>query len=817
MMCALFASMVTVPVYAQEQAKEEEDNRELETLTVTSRKTEENIQDVAVTVQALGGEELEKLNIGNFDDLVTNLPSISSGGRGPGQSTVFIRGLAIQPITVLLSGAQGTSPNVAIYLDEQPVTAPGRNLDVYATDLERIEVLPGPQGTLFGASSQAGTIRYITNKPNLDGFDAGINTSISFTEHGENNQSIEGFLNFPITDNLAARLTFYNVDYGGYIDNVLGEFTLDPAINPESAVDLPEGTTYESASNAALTEENFNDSFYKGFRLGLFYQINDDWSLLVQNSYQDLGADGVFDFDPSVGDLDVQRFFEDELDDEFNQTAWTLEGRLGALDVVYTGSYLDRSVEQSVDYTGYNNAGAFIAYYTCTYYNPDYIVNYGISPDLITPNRQCLNPVKGFVGEQDHTRHTHEFRIATPSDKRLRAVAGVFYDDLKIETLDDFFYLATTELGFAPNAPIAAANNINPNVRPPGVAFFNDITRSEEQIAFFGEVSYDLVPNTLTATVGLRYYDLDSDFTGSSNFANGIFQGSVDSDRGRDYDVSGGHTPEPLNQDDVIPKFNLAYKPWDGTLFYATYSEGFRPGGFNRGGGLASVNPDFPTVETTYQTDDVTNYELGWKTLLFDNSLIFNGSAYYIDWSDIQVSRFDPENVSILTFIENAADAEIYGVEADLSWRATSNLTLFGAFSYNDAELTSVDAQIVEIAPVGSQLPLTPKFQSSFRARFDWSFESDLLDYGFVQAGVKYASTSFSSLVAEDRRRQERYTLADFKVGVTKDSWAVEFFIDNLTNKRAQLFINNQDDIERVTTVRPRTMGFNVSYRFLPY
>ena len=224
---------------------------------------------------------------------------------------------------------------------------------------------------------------------------------------------------------------------------------------------------------------------------------------------------------------------------------------MGALDVLYTGSYLDRSIEQSVDYTGYNNAGAFIAYYTCTYNNPDYIVNYGISPDVITENRQCLNPVKGFRGEQDHTRHTHEFRISTPKDKRLRAVAGVFYDDLKIETLDDYFYLATPQLGFAPNAPIAAANNINPNVRDPGVAFFNDVTRSEEQIAFFGEVSFDVIPNTLTATAGLRYYDLDSDFTGSSNFANGIFQGSVDSDRGRDYDVSGGHTPEPLNQDDI--------------------------------------------------------------------------------------------------------------------------------------------------------------------------------------------------------------------------------------------------------------------------
>ncbi|GAB4193592.1 MAG: TonB-dependent receptor [Wenzhouxiangellaceae bacterium] len=816
---ALATTISAVPVYAQQETTDEkEKDKKLETLVVTSRKAEENIQETPVTVQALGEATLDELDIGNFDDFVTYLPNITSGSRGPGQSTVFIRGLAIQPITVLLSGAQGTSPNVAIYLDEQPVTAPGRNLDVYVTDLERVEVLPGPQGTLFGASSQAGTIRYITNKPVINEFDAGIKSSLSFTKDGDPSNSVEGFLNMPFGDKFAARLAFYNVDNGGYIDNVASEFTLDPAINPDSAVTgLPDDTTYETASNAALAEDNFNDSSYQGLRLGLYYEFNPDWNLLIQNTYQDLEADGVFDYDPEIGDLDVARFFPDELDDQFNQTTWTLQGRLGALDLVYTGGYLTRDIEQSVDYTGYNNAGAFIAYYTCTYTNPDYIVNYGISPEFITPNRQCLDPVKGFKGQQDHTRNTHEFRLSTPRDERLRAVVGVFYDDLEIETQDDYFYLATPDLGFAPNAPLSTANNINDAVRPAGVAFFNDITRTEEQIAFFGEVTYDIVPDMLSFTAGLRYYNLDSDFTGSSNFANGIFQGSVDSDRGRDYDRSGGHTPEPLNQEDVIPKFNLSYTPADGYLFYATYSEGFRPGGFNRGGGLASINPDFPTVETTYETDDVKNYELGWKTLLLDNSLIFNGSAYFIDWTDIQTSRFDPENVSILTFIENAADAEIKGVEADLTWRATNNLTFFAGLSFNDTELTSVDAQIVEIAPVGSRLPLTPKFQGSLRARYEWSFDSDLLDYGYVQAGVRYAGSSFSSIVAEERRRQDDYTLANFSIGVNKDSWGVEFFINNLTDERAQLFINNQDDIERITTVRPRTFGFNVSYRYLPF
>ena len=148
-------------------------------------------------------------------------------------------------------------------------------------------------------------------------------------------------------------------------------------------------------------------------------------------------------------------------------------------------------------------------------------------------------------------------------------------------------------------------------------------------------------------------------------------------------------------------------------LFYATYSEGFRPGGFNRGGGLPSANPEFPTVETTYETDDVVNYEFGWKTLLLDNTLRWNGNVYFIDWTDMQVSRFDPQNVSILTFIENAADSEIRGIESDFTWRATDNWTLMGAFSYNDTELVATNANVIEMAPVGSELPLTPKFQAN--------------------------------------------------------------------------------------------------------
>jgi outer membrane receptor protein involved in Fe transport len=794
---------------------EETSSREIDRIVVTATKTEEvDLQSAPLSVQAVDEEALEEMNIGNFDDFRMSVPGINAASRGPGQQTIYIRGLAVQPITVLLSGAQGTNPNVALYLDEQPVTAPGRNLDVYATDLERIEVLPGPQGTLFGASSQAGTIRYITNKPELGVFDAGFSGEASFTKSGELNSSGEGFFNIPLGDFTAARFAFYNVNLGGYIDNELGEFTLDPDINPLSAVDLGPDATYETVNNAELVEENFNDSYYKGFRAGLFHEFNADWSLLVQNTYQELGADGVFDYDPEVGDLEVSRFFNDELDDTFNQTTWTLEGRLGMLDMVYAGGYLDREVNQQVDYTGYNNAGAFIAYYTCTYDNPAYITNYDIDPRFITENRACLDPTKGVDILQEHERTTHEFRISTPAENRWRFVGGVYYDDFVIDTQDDYYYVATPDIGFAQNAPISTAFQVNPNIRPVGVAFFNDIQRTEEQLAFFGEFSYDLIPNTLKATLGLRAYEIESDFRGTSNFAQGIFAGSIDGDAGRDYDVDGGHTPNPLEQDDVITKVNVSWTPTNDAMMFFTYSEGFRPGGWNRGGGIPSANPDFPTVSATYDTDDVTNWELGWKTELLNNTLRINGAAYFIEWENMQVSRFDPQNVSILTFIENSADSEIMGLEADFVWRATNDFTLFGAVSYNDTELTDVDAQVIELAPIGSQLPLVPEIQASLRGRYERPVDWGWADFAYVQVSGSYSGDSFSSLVAAERRKQDAYSIFNAAAGVSKNSWTAEVFVENLFDERAELFINTQDDIARITTNRPLTGGVRFTYRY---
>jgi iron complex outermembrane receptor protein len=767
--------------------------RQIEEVVVSATKKKENASDIPVTVTALTEETLKEMNVSNFDEYIQYLPNVTSGGRGPGQSTIYIRGMAVDPVNVFLSAAQGSSPNVALYLDEQPIQVPGRNLDVYVADMERIEVLAGPQGTLFGASSQAGTVRLITNKPKFDVQEGGFNTSLFDTKNGSRSYAFDGFLNVPISESWAVRGVVYQTKSGGYIDNVEGTWS------GKGRGSFNSTATFQEDKNTALVEDDFNDSSYKGFRLSSAYTINEDWDLLVTHVDQDITADGVFDYDPAIGDLKVSRFIEDKLEDSFNQTSITLEGRMGSLDAIYTGSLLERTADQTVDYSGYANVGAWLPYYVCNAY--DYTV--------------CGSATVQVELFDENQRTTHEFRVSSNefSDLPFSYTAGVFMDESELMTQNDYGYLGTLSVaanngtygGYIDNTPIPGAWAGNPNARPSQYRFFNDILRTEEQTSFFGELTFP-VNDKLDLLVGVRKYDLDVDFRGQSKFG---YRGSNVSN-GRNYDAE-PHGTAPLNLSDQITKFTASYKPDADTLYYFTRSEGYRPGGFNRGGLLASKNPAFPTVPLTYETDDVVNTEFGVKTLLLDGAMRLNASYYNLEWTDIQVSRFDPANVSILTFVENAADADVSGLEADILWYPTDDITVSSAMSYNSTEVTRIKAQIVEIAPVGSALPLSPDFQWNVRIRKD----SELNGLpAYTQLAIKSASDSYSSLEKDKRYNQSAYRTVDLAYGFEVNNTQIEFFARNLTDERAQLYFNDQDDIPRITTNRPRNIGMRASYRF---
>ena len=362
---AIAAALIGVPAHAQ-QAKAKA-KRKVEVITVTATKVEESLQDVPVAVQALTGDALDELGITNFSDYVMQLPSVTAGGSGPGQNTIYIRGVASTTPNLTTAGVAGLAPNVAFYLDEQPLAQPGRNLDVYAADLQRIEVLSGPQGTLFGSSSQAGNVRLITNKPEFGDFYGRVSAGAGSISDGGSQGNLEVMLNMPFTDTFAMRGVFYTDEKGGWIDNVAGtrsaaqsarfrpEGTLRLNGVPVSAdragfqagADLS-GVTFIEADNSAFVEEDINETTYRGGRISARWDVNDRFRVDIQHTQQDLEADGVFFADPALGDLEVQRFSPDSLEDSFGNTAWSAEALFGQLEVLYTGAFTDRETDQVV-------------------------------------------------------------------------------------------------------------------------------------------------------------------------------------------------------------------------------------------------------------------------------------------------------------------------------------------------------------------------------------------------------------------------------------------------------------------------------------
>ncbi len=765
-------------------------NAQLEEIIVTASKRAENLQDVAVSVIALDSATLNEVGITNFDDYVRYQPNLTASGRGPGNTTFYIRGMATDQATLSAVEAAGNSPNVALYLDEQPIQTIGRNLDVYVADMERIEVLAGPQGTLFGASSQAGTVRLITKKPVLNEFEAGAKFSIADTKDGEMSTSVEGYLNLPlIDDKLAWRTVVYSANQGGFIDNVPGSD--DPLLtNPARIANFPGATTIP-AVNTLLAEEDFNDADYQGVRSALKWQANDDWEFLLQVMQQELNTEGSFAQDPAVGELQISTFFPDFQNDEFSQVAWTVNGNIGNLELIYTGAFLDRDVDQATSDNAYLEVGGFIPSYLCN-------------------ATQCFDPVYGERFTVETERTTHEIRVATSQENRLRFIGGVFFDDADLGASIDFTSPGQIANGLtAQQLPLPGTTIFDPNPRDQGVNFVNDITRFEKQTAVFGELTYELVPDQFTATIGARYYEQEVSLAGSTNF----FFATTDTDRDFGINIDANLDGiSPATETDTIIKFNVSWTPNDSSLFYATYSEGFRPGGFNRRGGPGSADPTV-IVPFGYVTDTVENIEFGWKATFLDNRLRWNGTAYKVDWSDIQLTVTD-FTVSNLTFTTNLGEAEVTGIDSDIAFSVNDDFTLFGSFAWNDTEITSVSNDLFapsNVSPAGSSLAFSPEFQYTLRGRYTW--QAGDFD-AHVQLALQHADESDNSIILSQVANIPSWDSLDATIGFGKENYGVELFIDNVTDERIIRFIRTNGATPEEFVTRPRSIGLRFRYDY---
>ena len=781
----------------------------LQEVVVTAQRRAESVQTVPNTIQAITGEQLSALNISTIDDVLKFLPNVTFSANGPGNGNIYMRGLSAGFAGNQSSASIAPFPNVALYLDESSMTFPSRNVDVYMADLQRIEVLEGPQGTLFGGGAQAGAVRYITNKPKLNVTEGNVEASYGTTAGGDNNSSGIAVLNLPLVqDTLAVRAVIYTDHRGGYIDNLPSTFTRQTRdLGPPSFGFTGYPANAPGANNFNIAQNNQNPVSYSGIRLSALYQMNPDWNLLIQQTYQDMEADGSFAQYPfssegqPLGPWQETSFVPQWNKDKWSNTAWTVNGKLGDIRMVYAGAYLSRTIDNTMDYTNYaRSAGGF--YYSCVG-GPKGSGTIGAGFPYT-----CYSPVFNWHDYVKTTHQSHEIRFSTPDDWRLRALVGGFYEKIDIKNDMNFHYRSIPSCTpenlalFAAGEQVCVGNvipfpgsaAIDPTLRDDQVAFGEDLRRGYTQTAAFTSIDFDLIPKVLTITAGTRYYHYKAGLSGSQ-YSTSTGCAGVPNTTG----CVGSNLTADTHAADYTgfkSRGNLTWHVTQDAMLYYTFSQGFRPGAGNRKNsaevnlsvdpvtGLPTVGPvvGAPTLVKqfrkpyTYPPDTLTNNEIGLKSEWLDHRLLVNASAYVMDWDNVQTQIYNPPVFGNTTFGVQGPNYRIKGFELQLAFRVTTGLTLQGSLSHNNASQsnspciksvggandpsgikgnpTPVGACITQVwdpittmnvpllnplGSVGSTPAFSPTLQWNARARYDWTLANNY--NAFVSFGASYTGS----------------------------------------------------------------------------
>jgi iron complex outermembrane receptor protein len=774
----------TPQAFAQEQST----SGSLQEVIVTAQKREENVQSVPMSVQALSTAKLEQMNVHSFDDYAKLVPSLTYQTTGPGFSQMIIRGVSSGN-----NDSTGPLSTVATYLDELPVTSNLGTLDIHIYDIDRVEVLAGPQGTLFGASSESGTLRIITNQPDPNGFSAAYDVQGSTVEHGGDGETIEGFVNVPLSSTAAVRLVAYQEHDPGYINDIPGTRTF-----PTSGACIANYSPAPAGcvTTSSLARRNYNSVDTSGGRAELKVDLDGGWTIkpvvMMQDersrSYSGAG------YSTLLPPLDVTYFYPNQAHDTWVDVALTIEGKVGNLDAVYTGAFLKRDRIMYADYSDYS-----LAYDSSE------------GPFITNSAGKPINPSQLTTNRWYYTNLSHEFRISSAKTNRLRFIAGLFYQRQRHD-IDN-------------NYQIPGLNQAQWVSGWPDTWWLTQDLRIDQDYAAFGEAYYDILPK-LTLTGGLRFYkDINTQvgFYGLSAKTDellGTSSGEVSCF------AAGGPDGAPctnLNKEASetghIPKVNLAYHITDDTMVYATWARGFRPGGINR-------NPEIPP----YKSDQLTSYEFGWKTSWLGDRVRFNGALYDEQWKDFQFSFLGANGVSEIV---NAGQAEIRGLESSLEWAVNRGLTLSSGLALMDPKLTAnycgtldpngnpITNCAAPLAPSGTQLPGASKFKVNAIARYQFSL-ANLNPY--VQGSLVYQTSTWSDLRLVEAGivgKQPAYALTDFAVGLSPSGYHVELFVNNVFDRLAQLSRYTECGIDAcgsfgtyIIPAQPRTIGLRFGQKF---
>jgi outer membrane receptor protein involved in Fe transport len=775
---------------------------ELAEVVVTAQKRSEDLQKVPISMQVLTGAKLEELEVKSFDDYAKYLPSVTFQSLGPGQAQLYFRGIA--------SGADGlhagSAPATGLYLDETPVTTIASSLDIHMYDIQRVEALAGPQGTLYGASSLSGTLRIITNKPDPASFAAGYDVDANTYTDGKPGGQFEGFVNLPVADNAAVRLVGYYEHDGGYISNVPASRTYLLASAPGSGVPNPPPLTITNTTpphDYAKSDYNSIDTF--GGRAALKIDLDDRWTVTPMVLYQHQKSNGSFVYDPKIGDLHVTDFEPDGTLDQWYQTALTIEGKLSNFDVVYSAGYFGRHTTVQSDYSEYTVAYDYNGYQR-------YRNNAG----------QLIDPTQEQVQIDAYTKMTHELRVSSPATDVVHYTAGVFYQRQTDDIRDEYL--------------IAGLGSIPPyNFAVPGQndeQYLSQQQRADRDYAAFGDVTWNIT-DQWKLSGGIRGFVARNTLDGFFGF-NNLF---VDQSNGDNFSHGSGtsqcftpiiytsnqpceNTNAGVRESGETHRVNLTYQIDPDRMVYATYSTGFRPGGPNRRAGFPAYSPD-----------TLTNYELGWKTGFLEHTVRFNGAIFFEKWKDVQLGVSGENGI---TDIVNVGNAQVKGAESDLNWLLFDHLNLTVSGTYVNALTTTpfcgenatytaiLSTCATPAAPSGSRLPVTPELKANAIARYQF----DLEDYKlFAQVAVVHQSSSNSYLETYQEGPTgpaPAFTSGDLAFGVAKGSWTAQFYVDNVSDERGELTRNAQCAAGngycftnyRVYPIRPRLIGIKFGEKF---
>ncbi|EJL23205.1 outer membrane receptor protein [Novosphingobium sp. AP12] len=740
-----------------------------------------------MAITALGGEKLRNLQVKELQDAVKFIPSVTIQTTQPGFSQVYFRGVASGEN----ANHSGPLPTVGTYLDEMPITTIQGALDIHAYDIARVEALAGPQGTLYGASSMAGTIKIVTNKPDYAGTYGAVDAELNTVAHGDIGGVAQGFLNFKLSDRSALRVVGWYRRDAGYIDNIAGSRTY-----PVSGI---------TQDNADLVEKDYNDVETYGARMALGIELDDNWTITPTLMGQIQKTHGSFAQERSSAvskKLQTVQYNPEGSKDEWYQAALTIEGKLGNWDLVATGGLLNRKDRTESDYSDYSY------FYDALYGSGEFL--YDNAGDLVSPNQY-------IQGRDKYRRQFGELRVTSPQENRLRLIAGIFAQRQTHYITQNYII-----------------DGIADSITVPGTdsdIWLTKQKRVDRDYAAFGELSFDIT-DALTATGGLRVYKYKNSLVGFFGYSDGYSSRTGVAACFDDPIVKGSpctNLDAKTSDTGSIYKANLTYKLSPDWLVYATWSRGFRPGGINRRGG-----------QPPYAPDTLDNYEFGWKSQI--GAFTFNYAMYREDWSNIQLS-FLGENG--LTLIRNAGAARIYGVEFDLGYRK-DGLTLGAGGSYNDAKITKDFCQFANssfdctipgpdgadnalLAQAGTRLPITASFKGNALARYEFPLGNW---QGHIQGSVNYIGKRRSDLRdAENAIKGEfdAYTTADFSIGVKNDVWRFEIYANNVfdsngvINSSVQCLETTCGDPDGVSgtggvfydyAIRPRIIGLKVGRDF---